>query len=52
MIQMMNGSDGSSRGNEKKSDYGYIVRLEPTGFVESIEVECERFVNKDFGLSN
>ena len=51
MIQMMNGSDGSSRGNEK-SDYGYIVRLEPTGFVERFEVECERYVNKDFGPSN
>ena len=37
---MMNGPDGSRRGNEKKSDYGHIVRLDPTGFAEGFRVEC------------
>ena len=52
MIQMMNGPDGRRRGNDKKSDYGHSVRLDPTGFAEGFGVECERCANKDFGLSN
>ena len=35
-----------------ESDYGHIVRLDPTGFAEGFGVECERYANKDFGLSN